>query len=242
MNRNRLIFAVLILMGMMGISVIAQTRPLTTTPKPGATPTPRPAATPTPKPAATPAPRPGATPTPRPAATPVVGNAAVPDSRIALIDTGMFGDEKNGIFLYVDAAKKVQLEFQARTTELQSLDDRLTALANEIKTLMQAKVVDQKTIQAKQSEGERLQQEMTTKKGRLDEDVSKRYQEVISPISNQIGAAMDLFARQRGITMTLDISKLLPAILTAVPATDLTKVFIDDFNRSHPRTGPASRP
>src|ERR1700694_4265957 len=104
MNRNRLIFAALILMGMMGISVIAQTRPLTTTPKPGATPTPRPAATPTPKPAATPAPRPGATPTPRPAATPVVSNAAVPDSRIALIDTGMFGDEKNGIFIYVDAA------------------------------------------------------------------------------------------------------------------------------------------
>ena len=145
-----------------------------------------------------------------------MGNTAVPDSRIALIDTGMFADEKNGIFLYVDAAKKVQLEFQPRTNELQSLDNRLTALANEIKTLMQAKVVDQKTIQARQSEGERLQQEMTTKKARLDEDVSKRYQQVISPISNQIGVAMDLFARQRGITMTLDISKLLPAILTAV--------------------------
>jgi Skp family chaperone for outer membrane proteins len=154
----------------------------------------------------------------------------------------MFGDEKNGILRYVDAARSVQLEFQPRTTELQNLQNRLNTLANEIQTLMKAAVVDQKTVQAKQAEGERLQQEFNTKKDRLDEDVSKRYQQVVSPISNQIGAALDQFARQRGITMTLDISKLLPAILTAVPAVDVTQAFIADFNSKNPRTGPAPRP
>jgi Skp family chaperone for outer membrane proteins len=153
----------------------------------------------------------------------------------------MFGDEKNGIFLYIDAAKKVQLEFQPRTSELENLGNRLNALATEIKTLRQSTVVDQKTIQARQAEGERLQQEATTKKERLDADVTKRYDQVVSPISNQIGAAMEQFARQRGITMTLDLSKLLPAILTALPAVDVTQAFIDDFNRSHPRQG-APRP
>jgi len=151
----------------------------------------------------------------------------------------MFGDEKNGIFVFVDAAKKVQAEFQPRQAELQTMQTRLGTLANEIQTLSKAAVVDQKTIQAKQAEGERLQQEATTKKERLDEDVSKRYQQVISPISNQIGVSMDQFARQRGITMTLDINKLLPAILTAVPAIDLTQTFIDEFNRTHPRTAAA---
>jgi Skp family chaperone for outer membrane proteins len=214
MNRIRLICVALILLALMAVSVVGQTRPPTTPPKPAATPAP----------------------------TPVAGNAAVPESKIALIDTGMFGDEKNGIFLYVDAARKVELEFRPRTNELQNLDNRLTALATEITKLRQAAVVDQKTIQAKQAEGERLQTELKTKKDRLDEDVSKRYQQVISPISNQIGTAMDLFARQRGITMTLDISKLLPAILTAVPAMDLTQAFIDEFNRTHPRPGPAPRP
>ena len=218
MKRIRLIFAALILVAMTAVSVVAQTRPLTTPPKPAATPT------------------------PAPAATPVAGNAAVPETRIALIDTGMFGDEKNGIFLYVDAAKKVELEFRPRTNELQNLDNRLTALATEIKKLRQAAVLDQKTIQARQAEGESLQTELKTKKDRLDEDVSKRYQQAISPISSQIGAAMDLFARQRGITLTLDISKLLPAILTAVPAIDLTQAFIDEFNRKNPRTAPPPRP
>jgi Skp family chaperone for outer membrane proteins len=166
----------------------------------------------------------------------------MPESRIALIDTGMFGDEKNGIYLYVDAAKKVELEFRPRTNELQNLDNRLTALATEITKLRQAAVLDQKTIQATQAEGESLQTELKTKKDRLDEDVSKRYQQAISPISAQIGTAMDLFARQRGITLTLDISKLLPAILTAVPAIDLTQAFIDEFNRKNPRTAPPPRP
>jgi len=214
MNRIRLIFAALILIPMLAVSIVGQTRPQTTTPRPAAT----------------------------PAATPVASNAAVPDSRIALIDTGMFSDEKSGIFLYVDAAKKVQLEFQPRTNELQNLDNRLSTLATEIQTLTKAAVVDQKTIQAKQAEGQRLQQELTTKKERLDEDFAKRYQQVVAPISNQIGLAMDQFARQRGITMTLDMSKLLPAILTAVPATDLTQAFIADFNSKNPRTGPAPRP
>ncbi len=221
MNRDRLIFAALTFVAMMTV-VAAQTRPVTTPSRPAATATP--------------------TPAPRPAATPVASNAAVPDSRIALIDTGMFGDEKNGIFRYVDAAKTVELEFRPRTNELQNLENILNGLAAEITKLRQAAVVDQKTIAAKQAEGERLQQEYTTKKTRLDEDVSKRYQQVIGPISSQIGAAMDLFVRQRGVTMTLDISKLLPAILTAVPAIDLTQAFIDDFNRKNPRIAPAPKP
>jgi len=153
----------------------------------------------------------------------------------------MFGDEKNGIFRYVDAARTVQNEFKPRTDELDQLQNRLNALANEIQTLMKATVVDQKTVQAKQQQGQDLQAEYKTKKDRLDEDVSKRYEQVVAPISNQIGAAMDQFARQRGITMTLDMSKLLPAILTAVPTVDITAAFIADFNSKNPRAG-AQRP
>jgi len=186
------------------------------------------------------APRPAPTPAPRPAATPAASNAPVPDSRIALIDTTMFGDEKNGIWRYVDAAKSVQAEFKTRTDELQSIQNRLDALASEIQTLMKAPVPDQKTIQAKQQQGASLQTEGKTKKDRLDEDIGKRYEQVIAPISSQIGAAMDLFARQRGVTMTLDVSKMLPAILTALPATDLTQAFINDFNSKNPRTGPTN--
>ena len=223
---KRLSLATVILMTTMAAVGAGQTRPQTTPARPTPTPLPGPAATPL----------------PRPAATPVVSNAPVPDSRIALIDTSMFGDEKNGIYRYVDAAKSVQAEFKVRSDEVLNLQNRLNALVTEIQTLAKAPVPDQKTIQAKQQQGETLENEWKTKKDRLDEDVSKRAEQVIAPISAQIGAAMDQFARQRGVTMTLDISKLLPAILTAVPAVDLTQAFIADFNSKNPRTGPAPRP
>jgi len=214
MKRLFLIYAALALMA---IAVSGQTRPQTGPPKPAATPAPKPAATPAPS------------------------NARVPDSRIALVDTTIFGDEKNGIWRYVDAAKSVQAEFRTRTDELQSIQTRLKALAAEIQALMKARVPDQKTIQARQQQGENLQNEGKTKQDRLDEDLSKRYQQVLAPISRQIGAALDQFAAQRGVTMTLDMSKILPAILTAVPAVDLTQAFINDFNSKNPRTGAAPR-
>jgi len=190
-------------------------------------------------------PRPTPTPAtqPRPTPAPATANTPVPQSKIALIDTTAFGDEKNGIYRYVDAARTVQNEFKTRTDEIQNLGNRINALGNEIDALMKVTPVDQKTVQAKQQQGQSLQAEFNTKKAKLDEDVGKRYEQIVLPISNQIGAAMDQFATQRGITMTLDLSKLIPAILTAIPAIDLTQAFINDFNSKNPRTStPVTRP
>ncbi len=149
----------------------------------------------------------------------------------------MFGDEKNGIYRYVDAAKSVQAQFQSQTQELQNLENRLNTLSNELDALMKANPINQQAIQAKQQQGATLEAEYKTKKDKLDADVNKRYEEVVAPNSKQIGAELDQFATQRGITMTLDISKMLPAILTAVPAIELTKTFISEFNAKYPRTG-----
>ena len=209
------IFAMAVLTGAIAVSAIAQTQRPTPTPAPG----------------------------PGPAATSAGANTPVPQSRIALIDTTMFGDEKNGIYRYVDAARAVQNEFKSRTDEMQNLQNRLNSLVNEINALMKVTPVDQKTVQAKQQQGESLQTEFNTKKAKLDEDIGKRYEQVVAPISTQIGQAMDQFATQRGITMTLDLSKLLPAILTAVPALDLTQAFINEFNSKNPRAAaPATKP
>src|SRR5215831_4310286 len=177
----------------------------------------------------------------RPTPTPAAANVPVPQSKIALIDTTAFGDEKNGIYRYVDATKAVAAEFKPRTDEIQGLESRLNTLANEVDALMKGTPVNQQAVQAKQQQGQSLQAEYQTKKAKLDEDLGKRYEQVVSPISRQIGAAIDQFATQRGITMTLDLSKLLPAILTAVPGTDLTQAFITDFNSKYPRTGAPPR-
>lgn len=190
------------------------------------------------RPTPTPAIQPRPIPTPAPA-----NNGPVPQTRMAVIDTSMFGDEKNGIYRYVDASRGVANEFKSRTDEIAGLEKRLDALGGEIDALMKVTPVNQQLVQTKQQQGQALQNEYTAKKTKLDEDVGKRYEQMVSPISRQIAAALDQFATQRGVTMTLDLSKLLPAVLTLVPAVDLTQAFINDFNSKNPRTAaPAITP
>ncbi|HEX8707754.1 MAG TPA: OmpH family outer membrane protein [Pyrinomonadaceae bacterium] len=175
----------------------------------------------------------------RPAATPAAAAPAgpVPDSKIAFVDTSAFGDDKAGIGRFVNALKSLEREFQPRQTELTNMQNRLRSLADEINKLNSgSSVVDPKTLQTKQDEGERLQIDLKRKKEDADAAFQKRYAEVVSPISEDIGKALDAFASQRGITMILDVSKLAPAILTVNPAMDVTRAFIAEYNSSHPAT------
>jgi hypothetical protein len=127
----------------------------------------RPAPTPTPAPI-----RPTATPTPARSATPQTqapaADVPVPQSRIALIDTTMFFDEKKGIFRYIDAVKSIQPQFAAASQELVSLQTRINALIEDIRRLRATPQPDPRVIQAKQEEGTRLQQDWNMKKQRFD--------------------------------------------------------------------------
>lgn len=220
------LLVMLSIVGGSALSICGQARP---------TPTPTPAR---PTPAAA---RPTVSPTQTPQPTPNLV-VAIPPSRIAVIDTSVFSDEKAGIFRVIDATKALQNEFRGRQQELQTEQTRLNTLVEDIRKLRQVNPVDQKAVQAKQEEGLRLQQDFDAKKQRYEEDYARRYSQVISPVSQQIGNALDEFAAQHGITMTLDVSKLLPAILTALPTVEVTAAFIAEFNRKNPRVPSVTKP
>lgn len=180
----------------------------------------------------------------RPAAAPARPAAAqptpgpVPDTKIAYVNTEAFSDEKAGITRFVNALKALEREFQPRQTELTTIQTRIKTLASEIETQSRSSVVDPKSIQAKQEEGERLERDLKRKKEDADAAFAKRYEEVVSPLSRDIGNALTEYANQRGITMVLDITKLAPAILTANRNMDITQAFIADYN-SKPATAAA---
>jgi Skp family chaperone for outer membrane proteins len=216
MKRIYLLAAALLLAAAIATSAQAQARP-------GATPVPRPA------PAQTPAPRPTA---------PPAANPVVPNSKIAFVDTTMFGDEKNGIARYVSGVKSLEREFQAPQAELLNMQNRLKTIADDITRMRAAATSDPKAIQAKQDEGERLQRDLKRKKEDYDAMAEKRYEAVMGPLNAEIGKALDQFAQRNGITTTLDVSKIGPALLTALPGTDVTQAFIADFNSRNPAPRP----
>ena len=195
----------------------------------------RPAASPTPTRPAAPRPAPVATPRPAPVqTTPVAMPANVPASKIALVDTTMFGDEKVGIRRYVNAVNSVTKIFEPKSLELRNLQNQLKVIADDIAKLNNNPVVSPESVRAKQDEGERLQRELKYKKEQADADFQKRYTEVVGPISNDIGNALIQYAGQNGLTMIFDISKLAPAVLSVNPAMDVTQAFIADYNSKHP--------
>jgi Skp family chaperone for outer membrane proteins len=207
MKKTFFITSALVLFAIAAVSAVAQ---------PGARPT------------ATPSPIPAAPQSVRPASTPV------PATKIAVVNTEAFRDEKVGIARYLKAAKSVDAEFQTRNAELTNLQTRIKALADEITKLSANPVVSPETIQAKQDEGARLQRELKYKKDLADADYEKRYNQVVLPVSRDIGNALIEYANQQGLTMILDISKLEPAIMALNPATDVTLAFITDYNSKHP--------
>jgi Skp family chaperone for outer membrane proteins len=207
----RRLFLTLAVVALLSVAAYAQPRPGTATPQT----TPRPVATP-----ATTAP-----------ATPAV----VPATKIGFVNTEAFGDETVGIKKYVNAVKSVQAGFQARSQELVTIDNRMKAIADEINKLSSsAAPVSQETIRAKNEEGERLQRDLKYKQESLQSDYQKKYDEVVRPISADIGKALDQYMLSHSLTMILDISKLAPAVLSLNPATDITKDFIAEYNAKNP--------
>jgi Skp family chaperone for outer membrane proteins len=162
--------------------------------------------------------------------------------RIALINTAAFGDDKEGIIRFRDAVKALELEFRPQDLEIQNLRTRYETLSKEVETLAKASVVSQESLKAKREEVERVGQQIKEKEETAQRSIQKRYQEVTGPISRDIGNALMAFAEERGITLTLDISKLLPAILTIAPGADLTKEFIAEYNSKHPASTAPAKP
>jgi outer membrane protein len=158
---------------------------------------------------------------------------ALPETKIALVNTDDFADEKTGITRLVSAMKRVDGEFQPRRTELQTLQQQIekaTADLTKAQPLQDARVSQQ---QADKIEG------MKTEFKRRGEDAQaayqKKLQEVLGPVYDDIGKALDAYAKAHGITLILDVTKI-QGILSASESLDITRPFITEFNSKNPAT------
>ena len=190
--------------------------------------------------------RPTGTPTTpaRPATSPApaAANVAVPDAKIAFINTEAFGDEKDGIKRFVSTLQALQRDLKPKQDEIAALQTRLRQIATDIENLRKTAVASQATIQAKQDEGEKLQRELEYKEKDYEALSPKRYRDIVGPVSMDIGKELDTFRKDNGITMILDITKLLPAVLSARDEMDITRQFIAYYNAKNPVTASAPAP
>jgi len=186
-----------------------------------------------------PAARPAA-PTPTPAATTPAGPAAnvqLPMSKMAVIYTDLFLDQKTGIAKFNSVVTKLNGEFQKPKDELTQMQNRATALETEINKLREAPEgapVDQRSLQAKIDQLDQLKKDIQRKAEDAQGAYNRRRAELFNPLQDEIGKALEAFAKARGINVIIDGTSV--PLLYAADSIDITRAFITEFNSKNPVT------
>jgi Skp family chaperone for outer membrane proteins len=175
-----------------------------------------------------------------PAAAPAQ-SANVPESKIALIYSDAFLDAKNGIGRFTTLITNLNREFQPRQTKLQGLQERIKTLTDEVNKIQGASaVVDPKTIQTKMDSLEQLKKEFTREGEDAQAAYNKRRTELFTPLQDDIGKALEAYAKAHSINVIIDGSQV--PLVYAADALDITRAFIADFNSKNPATAAVTPP
>lgn len=177
----------------------------------------------------------------RPASpAPQTGGAAIGDGKIAVIDTGVFFDQKQGIARFSILLTTLNREFQPRQTELDGMRTRITQLTDEIQKQQGAGVVDQKSLQSKADQLDQLKKDYQRKGEDATTLYNKRRQEIFGPLQEDIGKQIEAFARQRGITIIIDAAQV--PVLYAADSIDITRAFVQEYNSKNPASASTATP
>jgi Skp family chaperone for outer membrane proteins len=176
-----------------------------------------------------------------PAASPTAPQNAgvIADGKIAIIDTEAFADPKTGITKLVSAFEVVNREFKPRSDELQRLRAQYEQLGKDIEATRPLE--DQKARNAKMEQAEALKKDIERKTQDAQSAYQKRLREVTEPIYKDISPALQAFARQRGVNVIFDVSKLGEVMFIVNESVDLTRAFITDYNQRNPVTATPAR-
>jgi outer membrane protein len=176
----------------------------------------------------------------RPTAAPVpASTGTVPESKIALLNSDAFADEKNGIVRLVAAVKRVDSEFTPRKTALQTLQQQIEKATADLQKA--APVQDEKVTRQQNDKIEQMKRDLQRQNEDAQQAYQKRWEEVLGPLQDEIGKALDAFAKAHGITLILDVTKF-QGIVSASDSMDITRAFITEFNSKNPATASLTTP
>lgn len=159
---------------------------------------------------------------------------------MAVIYTNAFLDSKTGIAKFSSVVTKLNNEFQKLKDEITAMQTRAQTLEDEVNKLRQAPEgtpIDQRAVQTKIDQLEQLKKDIQRKAEDAQAAYNKRQQELFGPLQDEIGRALEAFAKARGINVIIDGSQV--PLLYAAETIDITRAFITDFNSKNPATASA---
>jgi Skp family chaperone for outer membrane proteins len=176
----------------------------------------------------------------RPAAPAPAGAVTVAEGKFAIIDTESFGDQKDGIKRLVAAFQTVEREFKPRRDEIQGLRTRYDALVKEVNDTKA--VAAPAALAAKADQAEQLKVEIERKQQDGQKALDKRVQELTGPVYQDIGNALQAYAKARGLSVVFDVSKMQGVVMVVDGGIDITNAFIAEYNTRNPASTAAAAP
>ena len=181
-------------------------------------------------------------PRPQAPATQPTANATanVPVSKMAVIYSVAFQDPKTGIARFTNTLNKLNGEFQKIQDNLNQTTQQLKTLQDEITRLQQAGGATPAQIQAKIDTLDQQKREYTRKGEDAKAQYQTRYQDLFSPLQDEVSKALDAYAKAHGITMIIDGSQT--PILYVAESMDITRAFISEYNLKNRVTAQVTPP
>jgi len=180
---------------------------------------------------------------PKPAAAQPTGssNGSVSESKLAVIYSEAFLDSKVGIARFNTLLGTLNNEFADKQKELQTLQQKIVALQDEI-TKLQAgsNVVPIEQIRAKQDTLDQLKKDYQRKAEDGQALYNKRRGQIFQPLNDDIGKALGEYAKAHNISVIIDGSQV--PMVYAADAIDITRAFIIEFNTKNPATASVASP
>ena len=159
---------------------------------------------------------------------------AVPDSKFAIVDTEAFADAQTGVVRLVGAYNTLERDMKPKRDELQQMQARYEQLVKEINDTKT--VADQKSLATKADQAETLQKDIKRKQEDGQRDLDKRARDLTEAIYADLNDALQAYAKQRGASVIMDISKFRGSMIVVNDQIDITKAFIGDYNSKYPAT------
>jgi Skp family chaperone for outer membrane proteins len=162
--------------------------------------------------------------------------ASVPVGKIAVIFSEAFQDSKLGIAKFSVIKNQLNTEFKKPQEDLDAAAQKVQSLQDEIQKLQSSVApVDPKSVQAKMDQLDTLKKDSQRKL----EDTQAQYQQrrtaLLAPLQEDVGKALDVFAKAHGITLVIDGSQV-PGVIYAADTLDITRIFISEYNAKNPAT------
>jgi outer membrane protein len=117
---------------------------------------------------------------------------------------------------------------------------RAQTLETEITNLRQNAATPVATLQTKIDQLDQLKKDAQRKGEDAQASYNRRRQELFMPLQDEIGKALEAFAKARGINIIIDAATV--PLLYAAESTDITRAFITDFNTKNPVTAVTTPP